>query len=125
MTMCPNTIRRRPAVACAHTLAQAWVHTTVPIMVKTKSPPSSRKTSCKSSPNLVVPRALSSTTTKRTGISNDRQVLIAKIQSELAVHQRLALYFFQNIDHFLLQKPVYRPFSRMWTQYIGQYLLIV
>lgn len=122
MTMCPNTIRQRPAVACAHTLAQAWVPTTVSITAKTRLPPNNRMTSCKSSPNLAVPRALSSTTMKRTGISNNRQIPVLKEQSEVLINSDLALTFFRIttifsakerfIDHFLLQTPVYRPFSR-------------
>ena len=68
-----NVPKYHKAEARCRVLAQAWVHTTVPIMVKTKSPPSSRKTSCKSSPNLAVPRASSLITMKRIGISNDRK----------------------------------------------------
>ena len=76
-----------------HTLAQAWGPTTVPIMVKTRLLSSSRMILYKSLPNLAVPKVSSSTTMKQTGISNERQFLIAKIQSELAVHQRLAFLY--------------------------------
>ena len=41
-------------------------------MEKTSSRPSSRMTSCKSSPTLVVPRASISTITKQIGISNNK-----------------------------------------------------
>ena len=69
-----------------------------PSSLKTSSRPSNKTTSCKSLPNSALPRASNSTTTKRTGTSDDRPFPTLKIKASYCSSAARFVSFFHKFS---------------------------